>query len=141
MSARFAIVDSLLYWPRELAIIIAEYSVPNQNERLSLLLPSSSGQKVIISDGRYGVLSVHWTDIIGHEQLFLRCSGIQSRELRMNDFVRMVCVTGFPQSWYDQVFYRRIHDFFVACHGGGTHSEIAMNEFITAFTRMFTEIV
>ena len=65
-SARRKEIESLFYWPRVLAALIAEYSTPTQNECLELLLPVPEGQIVIIHGNKYSTLSMHWTDVIGH---------------------------------------------------------------------------
>lgn len=143
MSARFAIIDSLLYWLHELASLIAEYSSLDQNERLMLLLPDESGQKIL--GECWGPLSIHWTSEHGYKQIFLRCGGIQSCEFRMNDFARMSCMEHWPHVGpyvyrFDLLAYGRLDRFFIARHGPGCHSDIALEKFIRVFKRMLAEI-
>jgi hypothetical protein len=87
LSARFAIVDSLLYWPKELVILIAEYSTPDRNDRLTMLMPGLKGQTVIVSilNDPSGTISIHWTHEHGYRQVFLRRNGFQSKPINVEN--------------------------------------------------------
>jgi hypothetical protein len=131
MSARRKKIESLLYWPKELRAIIASYAELEQCDRIDILLYGPHGTRAIVV--MPDMISIFWITP-RRRRIFLRCGGIQSREVTMYEILQMVDHPEFMPSRNLQKFFRAYADTVI----GNCYS--IQSKFCSAFTQKLAEI-
>lgn len=87
LDRRRAEIECLNYWPKELAAIVAEYSVLDRQEKVAILMPSANGTLTVSS-----AVKIHWASTLhdGYQKIFLRRGGIQSRAVQLYTLLYLI---------------------------------------------------